>query len=196
MTAQGMTLVETLVGLALLGLVATLGISALGLVGRVGAAVSGDPFEIAAVQDLLRLRLISVMPVVTHGQNGRPAIAFEGEATRLRFVAELPQRFGLTSPALVELQQDGSALRLGWRPLSEQASGEGTVGRVLVPDIAGLSIRYFGDPRGRREAAWRSAWTDAAALPVAVEIAISFPPGDPRRWPMLLVAPRLAVPPS
>ncbi|MBB5693060.1 prepilin-type N-terminal cleavage/methylation domain-containing protein [Muricoccus pecuniae] len=188
----GMTLVETLVGLVVLGLVAALGLSALGIVGRAGAAVVADHSAVAAAQDLLRLRLLGAMPLVGPGPAGRPAVLFEGGAERLAFVTELPARFGLGGPALVELRRDEEGVRLFWRGLGEVGSGEGAAGRLLLGGVAGLRLRYFGAPRASEEAAWREVWSDAARLPLAVEIGLAFPAEDARRWPPLVVAPRLA----
>jgi len=197
MTRPGMTLVETLVGLVLLGLVSVLGFSALGLVGRAGAAAAADGTALLAVHDLLRLRLLAAMPVPGEGPDGRPALLFEGGAGRLLFVTELPPRFGAAGPALAELRQEADAVVLRWRPLRGGAMpGEGATGRVLLEGVAALRLRYFGAPRPREEAAWREAWLDAAVLPAAVEVAIAFREGDARTWPPLVVAPRLAAAPG
>jgi general secretion pathway protein J len=198
MSARGFTLVEALVGLALLGLLTALGFGALGLVARAGAAVAPDPMQVAAVQELLRLRLLGAMPVIGEGGAGRPAVLFEGGPARLRFVADLPPRFAVPGPALIELRHEAGAegvLILAWAPLGAAASGEGARGRVLLGGVARLALRYHGDPSGRDGATWRDRWEEAAVLPAAVQVALEFAPGDPRRWPPLLVAPRLAVPP-
>jgi general secretion pathway protein J len=187
-----MSLVETLVALLLAGLIAWMGLAALGLAGRAGAAMAADPAAIAAVQEVLRLRLLGTLPATRPRAGGRPVLAFEGEARRLRFVAELPPRFGLPGPALVELSQREDALHLAWRPLG---GGAGGGARVMLVGIAALALRYHGDPAGGREVAWRDTWRDAAQLPLAVEVGLLFPPGDPRRWPPLVVAPRQAPPP-
>jgi general secretion pathway protein J len=194
MIRPGMTLAETLVGLVVLGLVAVLGLSALGMVGRAGAAVAPDPAALAAVQEFWRHRLAAALPVVaTEPRPGRPpSLAFEGSATRLVFVAELPARFATPGPALIELDQAEGALRLRWRPLSAAAAGEGAEGRALLTGIAGLGIRYFGAPRADEVPGWRAEWRDAAVLPQLVELSLAFPEDDPRRWPPLVVAPRLA----
>ncbi|MGG5811779.1 hypothetical protein [Falsiroseomonas sp. CW058] len=190
-----MSLVETLVGLVLLGLLAWIGLSALGLAGRAGAAVAADPAAVSSVQEVLRLRLASALPVMLPAEGARPVPAFQGEPTRLRLVAELPPRFGVAGPALVEFAQDGSSLRMAWRPLHGAAAGEGARGRVLLDGVAAVALRYAGDPRGGHDLGWHAAWRDAAGLPLAVEFGVSFPSGDPRHWPPLVVAPRHAVPP-
>lgn len=192
----GMTLAEALVGLVLLGLVAALGLSALGLVGRAGVAAGADAGPVGAAQDLLRLRLLGMMPLVGEGRAGRPALLFEGDATRMAFPVELPHRFGEAGPSLVELGSGGGALRLSWRPLPSAAPGEGAVGRVLLDGVASLRLRYFGAPRATEPAIWRDRWADANALPAAVEVTVAFRDGDPRHWPPLIVAPRLARAPG
>jgi general secretion pathway protein J len=191
-SARGATLFETLVGLVVLGLVATLGLSSLGLVGRAGAAAAADAGALAAVHDLLRLRVLSALPLASEGPSGQLAVLFEGEAERLAFVAPLPARFGTFGPALLELSVLDGALRLRWRPLAGAAGGEGAEGRVLLDGVAGLRLRYFGAPRPGDAPAWRNAWTDAGALPGAVELVLALKDGDPRRWPPLIVAPRRA----
>ena len=199
----GMTLAETLVGLVLLGLVAALGLSALGLVGRAAASAGADPGAVGAAQDLLRLRLSAALPSLGEGRRGQAALLFEGGPERLTFPAELPPRFGLPSPALLELRRAEGALRLFWRPLSAAPAtaqgGEGAAGRVLLDDVAALRLRYFGAPRPSEPVAWRESWSDAALLPTLVELTVEFrddPPGAARQWPPLVVAPRFARPAS
>lgn len=193
MTRPGLTLVETLVGLALLGLVSALGLSALGLVGRAGHAAATDATAVALAQDLLRLRLRSALPVLAEAQGGRPVLLFEGGPERVAFVSELPPRFGVAGNALVELRREADALALRWRPLRGAAEGEGVAGRALLEGVAAVRLRYFGAPRGREEPGWRETWTDAAVLPAAVAVEVDFAEGDTRRWPGLVVAPRLAI---
>ncbi|MBP0444546.1 prepilin-type N-terminal cleavage/methylation domain-containing protein [Roseomonas sp. SSH11] len=192
MTRRGMSLVEVLVGLVLLGMVATLGFSSLHLVGQASQVTAADLAVTGAVQDLLRLRLAGVLPLVASGTAGRPAILFEGQPERMAFVAELPRRFGLAGPAVVELRAQEEGLRLFWRPLSGDAAGEGQAGRVLMDRIAGLRLRYFGSPRPADAAVWRESWSDASALPGAIEVSVQFHEQDARRWPPFVVVPRLA----
>jgi hypothetical protein len=188
-----MTLAEALVGLVVLGLVSVLGLSALSTVGRAGAAVAEDPVALAAVQDFWSRRLAAAMPVPVDPQPGRaPTVAFEGTATRLAFVTELPARFATPGPALVELDRHGEALRLRWRPLSGEAAGEGAEGRALLTGVAGIALRYFGAPRAGGAPGWQAEWREATVLPQAVEISLVFAEGDARHWPTLTVAPRLA----
>jgi hypothetical protein len=194
MTRPGLTLVETLVGLTLLGLVSALGLSTLGLVGRAASAAAVDATAVALAQDLLRLRLRAAVPVVAEGPGGRPVLLFEGGPERVAFVAELPPRFGVPGLAVVELRREAGSLMLAWRPLRGAAEGEGGTGRALLEGVSALRLRYFGAPRGREEPAWRQAWTEAAVLPAAVAVEVDFAEGDGRRWPGLVVAPRMAVP--
>jgi general secretion pathway protein J len=189
-----MTLVETLLGLVVVGMVMALGLATLNLVGRAGQGAAAEPAALLTIQDLLRLRLLGAMPLVGEGPVGRPAILFEGQAERMAFAAELPARFGVPGPAVVELRRQGEDLRLLWRPVSGAASGEGAAGRLLLAHVAGLRLRYFGAPRPAEDITWRESWTDAAVLPAAIDITVLFHEGDSRRWPPLVVAPRLAGP--
>ncbi|MCR0983642.1 prepilin-type N-terminal cleavage/methylation domain-containing protein [Roseomonas populi] len=192
MTRPGMTLVETLVGLVVLGLVAALGLSTLNLIGQAGKVAAADQGALAAVQDLLRLRLVGAMPLIGIGPGGQPAVLFQGNPDRVAFVTELPARFGVAGPALVEVRREEEGLRLLWRPLTGHAGGEGLQGRLLIDRAAELRLRYFGTPRGPEAPAWRDLWSDAARLPAAIEMRVSFANDDTRRWPPMIVAPRLA----
>jgi hypothetical protein len=43
------------------------------------------------------------------------------------------------------------------------------------------------------EAEWRESWDGADGLPALIALEVVFPAGDPRSWPELMVAPRLAA---
>ena len=195
--APGLTLVETLVGLVLLGLVMSLALSALGLVGRAGRVAAADRTELGLVQDLLRLRLLAALPIPEEGRNGgAAALIFEGRPEALAFVAELPPRFGLGGPALLGLRHEQGALLLSWRALPGGEAGEGgpegRSGRRLLEGVEALRLRYFGAPRPGEAALWRDTWSEAAVLPMAIELNLDFAAEDARRWTPLVVAPRLA----
>jgi hypothetical protein len=175
-------------------LVSVLGLSSLGLVGRAAGVAAVDATAVTLAQDLLRLRLHSAVPVVAEGPGGHPVLLFEGGPERVAFVAELPPRFGVAGLAIVELRREAGSLALAWRPLRGAAEGEGATGRALLEGVSALRIRYFGAPRGREEPAWRQVWTEAAVLPAAVAVEVEFGEGDGRRWPGLVVAPRMAIP--
>ncbi|MBK1662695.1 prepilin-type N-terminal cleavage/methylation domain-containing protein [Paracraurococcus ruber] len=193
MTRPGFTLVETLVGLVLLGLVAALGLAGLGLVGRAGASAAPDAATLLLAQDQLRARLVGALPLLAEGPGGLPTLLFEGGADHLAFVADLPPRFGVAGPAWLELRREEAGLLLRWRPLAGAASGEGAAGRPLVAGLAGLRLRYFGTPRGEDPPGWRADWSGATRLPRLIALDAEFPPGDARAWPALVVAPRLAA---
>jgi general secretion pathway protein J len=76
-------------------------------------------------------------------------------------------------------------------------SGERNISReVVLSGIQSLSFRYLElieHPDGQIEPHWRDSWLDKSALPALVRVQIEFAPGDKRRWPDLIVAPRIST---
>ena len=83
-------------------------------------------------------------------------------------------------PQLRGVDADAPALR-GWTAYP------------LVSGAAALTIGYFGVGPPDNERRWRGFWIDRPAAPELVRVRVSFPPGDPRRWPDLIVRPLATV---
>ncbi|MEI9984491.1 MAG: hypothetical protein WDN69_15565 [Aliidongia sp.] len=79
--------------------------------------------------------------------------------------------------------------RRNWR------SGRPQPGRpvVLVAGLARASFAYFGADQPGAEPSWHDSWSERLSLPSMVRISGAFPPGDPRHWPELVIAPQIAV---
>ena len=65
---------------------------------------------------------------------------------------------------------------------------------TLIDDISGLQIAYYGSLERDSAAGWLDQWTGFRGLPQLIRVRVSFPPGDPRQWADLVIAPRLYVP--
>lgn len=121
------------------------------------------------------------------------AIAFSGKSDELSFVGDLPNGFGLDSPADITLLLSGKRLVVNWRPHRHELAGSSpppTVSEVLS-GVDRLTFAYWGLPAPTAASpAWLAAW-DGPSLPDLVRIRIGFDRNDPRRWPDLIVAPRL-----
>ena len=72
---------------------------------------------------------------------------------------------------------------------------KGTSGSVVLMDgIAGGRIDYFGAIRPQDPEEWQDRWEDMPGLPLLVRMTVTFPDGDSRIWPELVVAPIVASP--
>jgi general secretion pathway protein J len=218
----GFTLVELLVSLSLFVLLSMLlfGGFHFGLrAWEAGSSRSERSQQVELAQTLLRGQLQqAVMPRAVLPTAGQPASgflggiepqdapppppdAFLGTAGELRFVAPLPARGAVGGLALFTLRRRPSAgrqdLAIDWalyRAASPGLEARPAEETVLLDGIAGLAIDYFGAPEPGSPAQWLSAWPPRNRLPALVRIRIDFPAGDPRAWPELVVAPRLATP--
>lgn len=203
--AHGFTLVELLVALTLLGLLMVALFGGLQLGARAWETTGerlDDSARLQLVQDFLRTRMSQAYPLEIAGEAGAPGLAFSGAPDRLAFVTVLPQHLApglhLLTLALVE-RDDRVHLLLTWRPLAPEdeaeieAEGEAAAGeRILLRDVTGLELAYFGAPGARAPPAWYSFW-DAAVLrlPELIRLRVTFPAGDRRHWPDLVVRPML-----
>ena len=206
----GFTLVELLVALTLLGLVSVVLFGGLRFGTRAWEAGNTRAERLAqvqAVQGVLRRRIAqAVLPEDAGAESAfsdSPA-AFAGAEDSLRFVALVPSRIGVGGFYLFELSVaddgDGARLELAWRLFRPDQPGDldepepGLGGRrVLIEGIEEAKFGYYGAERAGAAAEWRERWDGADGLPALIALKVAFPAGDPRSWPDLVVAPRLAA---
>jgi general secretion pathway protein J len=197
--SRGFTLVELLVALTLLGLISVLLFGGLRFGARAwdaGESRLAALGEVEAVQTLLRRQLAQItVPRQVRTEDGRSPM-FAGSAGSLRYVAPLPARTGLGGLYVFDLDTGGAGegLSLAWRvhrpdvPLAErnqELAGE----RLLLPGAAAVRFSYYGRHRPEEPLAWRDDWDAASTMPLLIRVEVSFPAGDGRRWPELIVAP-------
>lgn len=203
---QGFSLVEMLVALGVLSL--TMALLA-GVIGRVGYGLTiwdRDDTQLAdvtAAQFTLRQRLDAMQPV-RDAQAGGPTLDAGGHSESVDFVAPAPDRDAPDALRRYRLARDTggnltlySLSTLDARVDSHAISTSGWQPEPLIAGIARLEIRYWGrDPLSPTPAstAWQADWTRRTALPMLVMIRVSFPDGDRRAWPDLVIHPRAAVP--
>jgi general secretion pathway protein J len=187
----GFTLVETLASLSLLALLSLMLIAgaATGRVWSLRQGQGADEEVIVAAQDALRARLEHAYPAISALTNP-PTIAFGGLDDHAEFVAPAPEAQG--PDALwryrFELQPNGDLVLLSRNDL---AIDETRYARrqVLVRGVAGLQLAYFGASGTDGALRWVTRWQNQTALPRLVRARLTFAPGDPRRWPDLVVRP-------
>ena len=136
--------------------------------------------------------------------NDAPEQAFSGAPDRLRFVAPAPvqagvggfSRFDVFVSGDVESRSLVLSIDLGGAAESGEAAPETSDARVLIEGIEAVAFRYYGALEEGREPDWHDEWTDPERLPALVALRVSFPEGDRRPWPELVIALRLGAPPT
>ncbi len=204
---QGFTLLELIVTLGLLALIVAAIMGGLGA-GRRVWQLRNDLESLTAIdaaRSVLEARLADAMPVGWQSRSGGVDLAFAGAGDAVTFVAPLERSSsgsGLFREALrlaPAIRPDGSS-----RPslVIEEAVFDGKPAEasttrkprrlVLVENVTGLTIRYIDPTSTNQPRDWRSTWNGQQTLPRLIGISVTFPPGDPRHWPELVIVPRAA----
>lgn len=202
---NGFTLIEVLISLAIFAMILILisGGVRFGLrTWETGTDRLDSMSQVGTVQHLLRRELaVAALPRrERRNQLEREPAMFLGTNTSIRFVGTLPihEQTGRYYTLNVETYPSGDhqALVLSWRPfgsdrtsVTEEGQAEAT---VLLDRVGTVEFAFFGGSDGGRPPGWLSEWIDPRTLPQLVRMRVSFPPGDERRWPDLIVAPRLS----
>lgn len=194
----GFTLVELLVGLTLMALLSVILFGGLRFGVRAWEA-GGEHVDratrIEAVQALLRRQVGQARAPILPEADAGPVAAFVGGPDSLRFVAPLPAHRGAGGSYLfyLALRERGelSDLTLAWRlfrpeqPADDLAAPEEAT--MLLEGIAGIDLAYYGAADPEQPLQWWEAWDGAGGRPRLVRLRVEFPPGDPRRWPDLII---------
>ncbi|MCD9030521.1 prepilin-type N-terminal cleavage/methylation domain-containing protein [Luteimonas sp. Y-2-2-4F] len=193
---RGFTLLEILLATALLAAGLALGFATLqastATVER-GETLARESERMRAASTFLRRRLGGALPMAfEHDAQTGLALRFDGEADRMRFVAELPDYLGRGGPSLHELSvlRDGDALQLAvaFTSVVGGAAFDEREPRPPEPLARGLrSVRfsYRGIDATGAPTPWLDRWAGADELPLQVRIEIADARGA---WPPLLVA--------
>ncbi len=178
---RGLSLLESLVALAVTGLLAGLALEGVAasrrLVERSGrqAAVAE---RIEGAQMALRRQLTRAFPE-TRMADGIVFTDFDGTSDRLAFVAPPPAAAGPGPLQGFSLFLDGAG--------SLVLAAAGTR-QVLLDHVARLDLAY-ADDRGQ----WQASWRQRSELPALIRVELEFPAGDGRWWPGLLVHPAIGL---
>lgn len=201
---SGVTLLELLISITLLGMLLVLLFGGLRLGLRSWDAVQRQVDNLNSVRSLesfLRRELEQIHPY--HWKTTPvPAIAFSGAHDRIQFVAPMAARLGSAGlhAITLELENTGDRRRIVWRDrpigaetkdFSEAAQAAGIVlasSELDVVDEIGLS--YFGSERDGQPGQWWDRWEGRATLPLLIRVRVRFRDGS--AWPEFVVAPALA----
>ena len=205
---RGFTLIEILVAMTLLGVVMVLLFGGLRLGTRVWESGDESVEELArleVVQGFIRRHLSQAYPLVVSDSRGERRISFVGRSDTLEFTTLMPAHLGAGGLHRLVLSvaadgADGAGKRLVLRRRLFEPGVEVPLGRpgaedehesVLLEHISGAAFSYYGATEADEEPAWRDAWEDAPSPPLLVRLGVTFPKGDRRYWPELVVRPRI-----
>ena len=187
----GFTLLEVLVALVILGFIISglaastqLGLSAIGVQSK-NLAEHGD---LEPVDGLLR-RLVGNMALPNDGQ--QPGLVGDDAGFGCVTRAPLSQDPGFTPRVDAFLSLDNAhRLVLRWSPhlhAERLAPRSPPTEEILLRGVERLEVSYLSPDR----ASWATFWS-RTDLPALIRIRLVFRPGDPRHWPPIVAATRLA----
>lgn len=215
----GFTLLELLVAMTVLGVLTGLLASGLGFGARVWERERGQldtSAEMQLVQDVLRRLLAQAMPLSappgdgSNGGNQEPS--FVGRRNAIEFLGPPPAQSltgGIYTYRLAsEPSTGGTRLVLEWRirppqpsrtrprvtnaEPAEQDKLQAPHEVVLLDHLGDAEFSFYGPTEDGGKAAWRNDWQNSTTPPQLVRVHVAFHQNDGRRWPELLVEPRIA----
>lgn len=206
---SGLTLLEVIISLAMIGLISSLALGGLRLGARtwdtvtVRAEATG---RAQTVRAFLQRGLGQTMPLLQRDDSRDPALTFAGEADSLAFVAPLAAHFGLGGPQRLRLfivetaSATGKQLVMLRRPYVDgdafhEDDSEIDEAHVLLENIAEARFSYRAAGEDG-EAGWSDSWRGEGELPGAIRIRISFNNRDLGDWPDLVVNRRITAEPD
>lgn len=201
--SSGFTLLEVLVAITLLGLIAALLAEGLRFGTRVWQRGEDQLQGLAGIQSvhgLMRRTLAQAVPL-TASDDPDGQVLFEGTPTYMRFAGPAPSdllvggfyeiTFGLSHDEVAQ------HLVMAWRMRVSREDGSGESGGdqvLLLRDVSDLSFAFFGAGNDDEAPRWHESWAEMPMLPLLVRVVVSFPDGDSRLWPALVVAPMVQLP--
>lgn len=195
---HGFTLLETLVTLAIVGMMAALLLSAIKAPTAFALTVrtrQANADQIVTAQARLRTLIERLQPL-PRLDSGNGVIDVRGSQHQLALFSPPPGNVQLPTPKRYRLllTANGDLVLYAAEALDDriQLDAPNLVGwepAVLLPDVDRLAISYFGPTKGNAEPRWQTEWYDRTEPPALIRIAIAFREGDARVWPDLIIRP-------
>ena len=197
---RGFTLIELLVAMAVLALISLSMLASL----RFGATAwqrsdrQGSTVErIELVESILRSLLSKTYPYFSSGDPTNVQVLFEGQASRMQFLAPAPAALGVAGLARFSIwaEREGNGVQLvasAWPELAAQGA-EAWPPSILATGLATASFAYLGQDAPELAPTWHETWSGRRSLPNAIRISATYPGRDGRTWPELVIVPRIAV---
>jgi general secretion pathway protein J len=194
--SAGYALIEMLATLVIVGLTSAMMVEGLGASRRVWEHVDSSNSMgdlIAGTQLLLRDRIERTFPATRYDKI--PSYAdFDGVADKMMFLAP-PRDVGAPSALrryVLSVAPNGDLVLSSLSDLTPDPKAQPD-NLVLLHNVQGLDIAYFGVAPPDNRPAWRFAWEQRPAPPQLIRIRVQFAPQDPRVWPELLIKPFATV---
>lgn len=191
---SGFTLIEMTVALALLGFISVLVFESLRFGQRsyeASTRTGAAAWQVFASQRLIRNLIETAYPQHPDATGASPERGLEGEIERLAITAGAPLATGGAGLYRYEIalrpRTGGDKdLVIRWRAqLAGRTEDESPdAEEILIERVAGLNVSYQGGSE------WSERWFEAVP-PRLVRLQVTFAPGDSRRWPDLIVTPRI-----
>jgi general secretion pathway protein J len=199
---RGFSLIEVL--LATMLLAAGLALAFASLRAATATAARGETIaqrneHMRAVELFLRRRIGGARPVQfgLNQDTGMPR-RFEGDATHMRFVADLPDYLGRGGPYLHELTlvngEGGQRLEVAFTLVLAGETKAETPPRapeLLAGPLREATFRYRAMKSDNTIGDWQDQWTAGDRLPLQVEITLQ--DADGRNWPPMVMTLPLAA---
>ena len=165
-----------------------------------GETIAQRNEHMRAVELFLRRRIGGARPVQfgLNQDTGMPR-RFEGDATHMRFVADLPDYLGRGGPYLHELTlvdgEDGQRLEVDLHPRArgrnESRDAAARARNRSQARCAKRRFRYRAMKADNTIGDWQDQWTAGDRLPLQVEVTLQ--DADGRTWPPMVVTLPLAA---
>jgi|GEM_PF-6267771 len=174
---SGLTLVELLVVLAVLGLLSVLATAGLHSAAEGWQSIvrhNVESEELRATSQQLRRLLTQIYPTKIRNKNSsRATVRFYGDARRMAFLAPLAQRFGASDMVVYTLHfADDGTLRISWRLDRPQAGSAEPSARAedVIGGLANGTFDYYGQLEEGGETGWWTTWTERQSLPRLIRV--------------------------
>jgi len=177
--ADGFTLLELLIAVALMAFIALIlaGGLRLGVRAWRGAQARSDEVaRVIAVHDALERLIGRARAAYASDDIADLTLTFAGEADRLSLTAPLPDAI---EPGIMAIQflsirrtERGPALTLAWRLDLPGAEARPEQVSVLLEDADSLGLQYWGAAQPGEAPAWWSSWRGQPRLPGLVRVDI------------------------
>lgn len=191
---NGFTLIEVLIAMTLLGVMVVLLFSSLRIAAESWNAGENKMAAVnqkAVVYQFFKRHITAIRPLPMLNIDSTYSVesvqAFQGFPQSLRFVAGLPAssaRKGLQVFSIALNPENSSSLLVALTPyrLSEPGQAlEPVKPEVLLENIAGFKLAYFGKIEEFAEPHWQEEWVVAEQLPSLIKVSITLKDGS--YWP-------------
>ena len=187
---QGMTLIETLIGLVILALLAVISLQIVDSSNRVfqQAQRKEEFVDAASVRSFILNQIESAAPYAARVIDGKPVIEFEGGENQVYFISAAPMSAELPIEQATRLfLQDGDLIVERTPMAGEKAPSR----RVLLRNIEALRFAY-GASDGRGAIGFSNRWSGKSSLPAIVRMEVEPQAGLGPNMRLIIAAPGLS----